>query len=87
MARRLWRTGQMSDAAELAKHNVKVIEKMGIQTLILSCAECYGTFKGFYPRVLDLPFQVFHISEINRHYDSRRPFAVHRTGAAECHLS
>lgn len=60
----LWRTGQVREAAGLVEHNVNVMKKRGIRTLILGCAECYGTFKGFYPRILDLPFQVIHISEV-----------------------
>ena len=60
----LWRTGQREAAVELAKHNVDVFRKMNIKTLITSCAECYGTFKGFYPRIAEPDFEVVHITEV-----------------------
>lgn len=60
----LWRTGQRQAAAQLAGHNLEAIKKLGIKTLITSCAECYGTFKGFYPRLAGLDFEVLHISEV-----------------------
>jgi Fe-S oxidoreductase len=47
----LWRTGQFEAARKLAERNLDAIKKQGIRTLIVSCAECYGTLKGFYPRI------------------------------------
>jgi Fe-S oxidoreductase len=32
--------------------------------VITSCAECYGTFRGFYPRTAELDFEVLHITEV-----------------------
>lgn len=60
----LWRTGQVDAAVKLVEHNLEAIRKRGINTLITSCAECYGTFRGFYPRIMDLDFKVLHISEV-----------------------
>jgi Fe-S oxidoreductase len=60
----LWRTGQREAAIKLAEHNLNAIKELGIRTLITSCAECYGTFKGFYPRIAKLDFEVLHISEV-----------------------
>jgi Fe-S oxidoreductase len=60
----LWRTGQQEAAIELARHNLNAIKKLGIKTLITSCAECYGTFRGLYPRIANLDFEVLHISEV-----------------------
>lgn len=60
----LWRTGQIEAARKLAEHNLDALKKQGIKTVITSCAECYGTFKGFYPRIAELDFQVLHISEV-----------------------
>ena len=60
----LWRTGQHKEASDQAKHHLEIFKKMGIKTLIVSCAECYGTFRGFYPRIAGLPFEVKHISEV-----------------------
>jgi Fe-S oxidoreductase len=60
----LWRTGQIAAARKLAEHNMDAFRKKGIKTLVTSCAECYGTFKGFYPRVAGLDFEVLHITEV-----------------------
>jgi Fe-S oxidoreductase len=60
----LWRTGQIVEASVLAEHNLEVLKQLKIKTLIVSCAECYGTFKGFYPRISELNFEVLHISEV-----------------------
>jgi Fe-S oxidoreductase len=60
----LWRTGQIEDATRLAEHNMKTFRKQGIKTVITGCAECYGTFRGFYPRVAEPDFQVLHITEV-----------------------
>ena len=60
----LWRTGQIEAARKLAEHNLEAFRKQGIKTLVTGCAECYGTFKGFYPRIAPLDFEVLHISEV-----------------------
>jgi Fe-S oxidoreductase len=60
----LWRTGQREEAIKLVEHNIDVLNRLRITTLITSCAECYGTFRGFYPRVRNLGFEVVHITEI-----------------------
>ena len=60
----LWRTGQRETAKQLAEHNLDAIKAQGIETIITGCAECYGTFKGFYPRIAKLDFEVLHISEV-----------------------
>jgi Fe-S oxidoreductase len=62
----LWRTGQIGAAEKQARHNLDVLKKRGIKTLVTSCAECYGAFRGFYPRVAPLGFEVRHISELVR---------------------
>jgi Fe-S oxidoreductase len=60
----LWRTGQRDTAQRLAKHNMDAFRRLGIRTVITSCAECYGTFRGFYPRIAEPDFKVFHITEV-----------------------
>ncbi len=62
----LWRTGQIEAARKLVEHNLHVLRRQGIKTLIASCAECYGTFRGFYPRIADVDFEVLHITEVIR---------------------
>jgi Fe-S oxidoreductase len=60
----LWRTGQITEATKLVEHNLKTLKQQNIKTLIVSCAECYGTFKGLYPRISEPDFEVLHISEV-----------------------
>jgi Fe-S oxidoreductase len=60
----LWRTGQMTEAVKAVEHNLEVFKNRGIKILITGCAECYGTFKGLYPRITGLDFEVLHISEV-----------------------
>jgi Fe-S oxidoreductase len=60
----LWRTGQIAEATKLVEHNLDILKKQNIKTLIVSCAECYGTFKGLYPRIAKLDFEVLHITEV-----------------------
>jgi Fe-S oxidoreductase len=60
----LWRTGQVEAATKLAEHNIEAFRKQGIKTVITGCAECYGTFRGFYPRITEPDFRVFHVTEV-----------------------
>jgi Fe-S oxidoreductase len=60
----LWRTGQIEVAKKLVEHNLETFRSQGINTVITSCAECYGTFKGFYPRIAKPEFEVLHITEV-----------------------
>jgi len=50
-------------AVELMKKNVDTIKAQGIETLILSCAGCYRMFKIEYPKHVEVPFNVLHMSE------------------------
>jgi Fe-S oxidoreductase len=54
----LWQ-GKKDVFERLSKYNTKVINESGIETLILSCAECYRTFAKDY----NLKPKVAHISE------------------------
>ena len=61
----LWRTGQREQAKKLMEHNLAAIKKTHAETLLVSCAHCYGTFKREYPKVVgNLGFQVMHVSEL-----------------------
>jgi Fe-S oxidoreductase len=60
----LWRTGQIAEATRLVEHNLQVLKQLQIKTLVVSCAECYGAFKGLYPRLGEFDFEVLHISEV-----------------------
>ncbi|MGE4274777.1 MAG: (Fe-S)-binding protein [Candidatus Methanomethylophilaceae archaeon] len=48
---------------DLMRRNVRAIVDQGVQTLVLSCAGCYRMFKEEYPKHVELPFRVLHISE------------------------
>jgi Fe-S oxidoreductase len=60
----LWRTGQTEAFKKGARQNMDVLKKQGIKTLITSCAECCGTFRGGYPRFVDMDVEVLHITEV-----------------------
>jgi heterodisulfide reductase subunit D len=47
----------------LAQENINEFHKLGIKTLITSCAGCFKTIKQDYPRVDDLQFEVLHTVE------------------------
>ena len=51
------------DVTELMKRNVEAIKSLGVETLVLSCAGCYRMFKVEYPKYVDVPFEVLHITE------------------------
>jgi Fe-S oxidoreductase len=60
----LWK-GYHETFKKLAEHNVKQINKLGIETIITTCAECYRTLKLDYPRyVKNAKFNVIHLSEL-----------------------
>ena len=45
------------------QRNVDAIKSLGIKTLVLSCAGCYRMFKEEYPKFVDVPFKVQHMTE------------------------
>jgi heterodisulfide reductase subunit D len=60
----LWK-GQFETFKRLAEHNVSEINKLGIETIITTCAECYRTLKVDYPKyVKNVNFNVIHLSEL-----------------------
>ena len=62
----LWRTGQRAAAKHQVEHNMRTLKDQGIDMIITSCAECFGAFRGFYPRVVEMDIKVAHISEVIR---------------------
>jgi len=62
----LWRTGQIEACEKVVRHNLETFRSQGIRTVVTSCAECYGTFRGLYPRIAELDFEVLHIAEVIR---------------------
>jgi Fe-S oxidoreductase len=60
----LWRTGQFDAGARQVRRNLESFARRGLRTIVTACAECFGTLRGFYPRVAEFPFEVRHISEV-----------------------
>ncbi|MFW9782624.1 MAG: (Fe-S)-binding protein [Candidatus Heimdallarchaeota archaeon] len=59
----LWK-GHFDIFKKLAIHNVNEINKLGIKTLITTCAECYRTLKIDYPKYVNANFEVIHLTEL-----------------------
>ena len=60
----LWK-GHFETFKKLAEHNVNEINKLGIETVITTCAECYRTLKLDYPKYIkNVNFNVIHLSEL-----------------------
>lgn len=51
------------DVVKYMKKNVEAIKSLGVKTLVLSCAGCYRMFKEEYPKYVDVPFEVLHMTE------------------------
>jgi len=50
-------------ATNLMKKNIEAIKSLGVETLLFSCSGCYRMFKEEYPKYVEVPFKVLHISE------------------------
>lgn len=59
----LIRTGQLKQVSDLVVHNLKVLNDMGIKTLVTACAGCYKTIKVDWPKYNEVNFEVLHITE------------------------
>jgi len=60
----LLRTGQREFAVKLMKHNVNVIENLGIKKVIFSCAGCYRAFREDYLKFgIEYSFEPLHVIE------------------------
>jgi Fe-S oxidoreductase len=75
----LWRTGQVAAARQLAEHNLAALEEHDIDTVITSCAECFGAFRDFYPRLGELKFRVMHITEVVQQLIADGRLTLHNT--------
>ncbi|MHA1379583.1 MAG: (Fe-S)-binding protein [Candidatus Helarchaeota archaeon] len=47
----LFRTGQIEQATELAKHNIEKLNELGVKQILFSCAGCYRTFATDYKKI------------------------------------
>ncbi len=57
------------DVTALMKKNVEAIKALGIETLVTACAGCYRMFKLEYPKYVEVPFEVLHITEFLANQD------------------
>lgn len=76
------------DVTDLMRKNVEAIKAQGVETLVLSCAGCYRMFKHEYPKYVDVPFEVLHITEFLADKDLKlKPMdGVVATYHDPCHL-
>ena len=75
------------DVTKMMKKNVDAIKALGIETLVLSCARCYRMFKKEYPKYVDVPFEVLHITEFLAKQDLKlKPMKGVATYHDPCHL-
>jgi Fe-S oxidoreductase len=75
------------EVVKLMKRNVDAIKSLGVETLVLSCAGCYRMFKVEYPRFIDVPFEVLHMSEFLAKQDLKlKPIIGKVTYHDPCHL-
>ncbi len=51
------------DVVAQMRKNVDAIAAQGVEEVIFSCAGCYRMFKEEYPKHVDVPFKVRHVSE------------------------
>ena len=59
------RTGNLSLAEKLAKHNLDAIKRTNATCIITHCAGCFRTLKIDYPKILpEFNFKVLHITEL-----------------------
>ncbi len=76
-----------AEVTEIMRKNVDAIKKLGVETLILSCAGCYRMFKLEYPKYVDVPFEVLHMTEFLAKQDLKlKPLAAKVTYHDPCHL-
>ncbi len=60
----LWRGGLVDEAEKLILRNAETFHAHGIKTVITACAECFGAFRGIYPRFCDMDVEILHISQV-----------------------
>ena len=77
----------MEDVKKYFQRNVDAIKALGIETLVLSCAGCYRMFKEEYPKYVDVPFKVLHMTEFLAEQDLElKPMKGIATYHDPCHL-
>jgi len=84
----LKRTGQREKLIKkLAEENVRAVEKLGVKTLIFTCAGCLKTFREEYPKHVNLNFETLHLVEFLARRDLKfRPLKKRVAYHDPCHI-
>ena len=76
-----------NDLSSLMERNIKAIEETGVDEVIFSCAGCFRMFKEEYPKHVEVPFEVLHVSEFLADRELKlSPLAKKVTYHDPCHL-
>jgi len=61
---RAYEMGYQGEFIKYAESNIETWATAGVRTVVTSCADCYGTFKKFYPTAgKEMKFRVLHVTE------------------------
>jgi len=72
---------------DVMERNVRSAADLGVEEVVFSCAGCYRMFKEEYPKFVDVPFKVRHISEFLADKDIKlKPLDKKITYHDPCHL-
>ncbi len=72
---------------DIMERNVRSAADLGVEEVVFSCAGCYRMFKEEYPKHVDVPFKVRHISEFLAERDIKlKPLDKKITYHDPCHL-
>ncbi|MFP4197751.1 MAG: (Fe-S)-binding protein [Methanomassiliicoccales archaeon] len=75
------------DLKELMEENIQAIQEQGVGEVVFSCAGCYRMFKEEYPKFVEVPFEVKHVSELLADMDLKlSPLEGKVTYHDPCHL-
>ncbi|MDY7042184.1 MAG: (Fe-S)-binding protein, partial [Chloroflexota bacterium] len=77
--------GQREQTAEVMRHNVDALTRLGVERVVFECPGCMRTFREDLPEVLgeSLPFDVLHVTEelARRVQEGQLRFDVFQSGA------
>lgn len=60
----VYRVGDRAKAIEIMKRNMELFKSNGIERIVTSCSGCFNMFKTEYPRYVEQPIEVVHISQL-----------------------
>ena len=79
--------GDEAAVKQIMERNVRSAADLGVEEVVFSCAGCYRMFKQEYPKFVDVPFKVRHISEFLADKDLKlKPLDKKLTYHDPCHL-